>query len=402
MLFNYRAIDKDGHEREGTVEALSRDVAISLLQQRALIISSIQSAEKKPLLSIQFSFFKHVSSHDIVLLSRQIATLFGAQVSALRVFRLLASEVENKHLADILSSVADDIQGGSPISRALSRHPEAFSMLYVNMVRVGEEAGKLPETFGYLADYLDRSDEVLSKAEHALVYPAFVIAAFVGVMILMMTLVIPRVAKILTDSGQDLPIYTKIVLAISSFFVNYGLFLLIVLAVGLFFAVRAARGPAGKLFFEGIKFAIPFVGNLYKKLYLARMVDNFSTMLIAGVSIIEAVNITSSVMDSSTYEQILLQVSDDIKGGKPMSDSLAKHEEVPAIMIAMIRTGEETGELGNILQALGKYYNREVTTAVDTLLGLIEPIMILLLGGSVGVLLAAVLLPIYNLAGAAS
>jgi type IV pilus assembly protein PilC len=265
---------------------------------------------------------------------------------------------------------------------------------------VGEEAGKLPESFGFLADSLDRSNEVLSKAQHALIYPAFVIAAFIGVMVLMLTLIIPRVGAILASSGQELPLYTRMVLGLSSFLIHYGLFILIAIAIGLFFVVRSMRTEAGKLFFDGLKLSIPFIGNLYQKLFLSRMADNFSTMLLAGVPIIEAVNITATVVGNPTYESILREASDEIRGGKPMSEALNKHEEIPAIMIAMIRTGEETGELGSILIALSKFYRREVTQAIDTLLSLIEPAMILLLGLGVGILLASVLLPIYNLAGA--
>src|SRR6185437_1681578 len=210
MLFSYRALDQDGHEREGTVEALSMDAAVSTLQRRSLIVSSITPAEKKSPLEIDIPLFKSVSNKEIVILSRQIATLFEAQVSALRVFRLLASEVENKKLAEILTHVADDLQGGSPISKALSRYPKVFTPFYVNMVKSGEEAGKLSEIFGYLADYLDRTYEVMSKAQNALIYPAFVIVVFVVVMALMMTMVIPNISKIITESGQPIPIYTQI------------------------------------------------------------------------------------------------------------------------------------------------------------------------------------------------
>lgn len=399
MLFNYKALDTDGHERGGTVEALSMDVAVTTLQRRGLIVSSIEPAQEKSILSMELSFLKTVSNKEIVILSRQIATLFEAQVSALRVFRLLASEVENKYLAEILTQVADDLQGGSPISKALARHPKVFSPFYVNMVRSGEEAGKLSDIFGYLADYLDRTYEVMSKAQNALIYPAFVVATFVVVMILMLTLVIPNVSKILVDSGQEIPLYTQIVLAISNVAVNYGAFLLILLVIGGFFAFRFIQTPAGGLFFDNLKLQTPYIGDLYEKLYLSRISDNFATMLVSGVPVVEAVDITASVVGSATYERILGAVGEDVKGGASISDALAKHEEIPGIMIAMIKVGEETGELGNILTTLAKFYRREVTQAVDTLVDLIEPLMIVFLGLGVGTLLAAVLIPIYNLAG---
>ncbi len=402
MLFNYKALDKDGHERGGTVEALSMDVAVTTLQRRGLIVSSIEPAAEKSILSLDIGLFKTVSNKEIVILSRQVATLFEAQVSALRVFRLLASEVDNKYLAEILTQVADDLQGGSPISKALARHPKVFSAFYVNMVRSGEEAGKLSETFGYLADYLDRTYEVMSKAQNALIYPAFVVVTFVVVMILMLTLVIPNVSKILLDSGQDIPLYTKIVIGLSELIVNYGAFVLILAVVGAFFVYRSLQNPQGRLFFDNLKLQTPYIGDLYEKLYLSRISDNFATMLVSGVPVVEAVDITASVVGSATYERVLAEVGEDVKGGASISDALAKHNEVPGIMIAMIKVGEETGELGNILNTLAKFYRREVTQAVDTLVDLIEPLMIVFLGLGVGTLLAAVLIPIYNLAGSIS
>lgn len=399
MLFSYRALDTDGHERQGSIEALSMDVAVSTLQRRNLIVSSIEPVSKKGELPISFNFLKQVSNKDIVILSRQIATLFEAQVSALRVFRLLAAEVENKHLAEVLTQVADDLQGGSPISKALARHPRVFTGFYVNMVRSGEESGKLSETFGYLADYLDRTYEVASKAQNALIYPAFVIGVFFVVMGLMLTMVIPKVSQILIDSGQEIPIYTKIVIGLSMFLVNYGAFFLVALAAGGFFLFRYAQTPQGRLFFDDLKLELPYIGDLYEKLYLSRIADNFATMLMSGVPVVESVEITASVVGNARYEAVLKDVGEQVKGGASISEALNRHQEVPGIMSAMVRVGEETGELGNILTTLAKFYRREVSNAVDTLVDLIEPMMIVLLGLGVGILLASVLIPIYNLAG---
>lgn len=404
MLFNYRALDPDGLEKEGSIEALSMDVAVSTLQRRNLIVSSIAPSNKKSAFAglDELGIFNRISNKEVVILSRQISTLFEAQVSALRVFRLLAAEVESKPLAAVLTQVADDIQGGSPISKALARHPRVFSSFYSNMVRSGEESGKLSETFIYLADYLDRSYEVASKAQNALIYPAFVIGVFFVVMGLMLTMVIPKISAILTDSGQKIPVYTQAVIGLSNFLVHYGFLILIAILVGLFFSWRTLQTPSGRLMFDSIKLDIPYLGDLYQKLYLSRIADNFATMLVSGVPVVEAVEITASVVDSPIYQHILLQVGEDVKGGASISDALARHEEIPGIMSAMVRVGEETGELGKILSTLAKFYQREVSNAVDTLVGLIEPMMIVLLGLGVGTLLASVLIPIYNLAGSIS
>lgn len=401
MLFIYSAIDKDGHEKEGTIDALSMDVAVAALQRRELVISSIRPVGKGSLLSMQITLFQSVSNKEVVILSRQIATLFTAQVSALKVFRLLAAEVDNELLSGILTQISDDLQGGSPISQALSRHPKAFSSFYVNMVRAGEEAGRLSETFNYLADYLDRTYALKSKAQNALIYPAFVISTFIVVMVLMLTFVIPRVSAILVDSGQPIPMYTQVILNLSNFLTHYGILLLILLIGGGMLLFHSLRTGSGRYAYDKLKISIPYLGSLYRKLYLSRIADNFSTMLLAGVPVVDIIDITANIMDNAVYKDILHQARDAVRAGSSISDAFAIHGEyIPKIMTAMIKVGEETGELGNILITLSKFYSREVMNAVDTLIDLIEPMMIVLLGVGVGILLASVLVPIYNLANA--
>ena len=285
-------------------------------------------------------------------------------------------------------------------SGALSKHSKIFSQFYVNMVKSGEESGKLDETFLFLADYLDRTYEISSKARNALIYPAFVFLTFIVVMVLMLTLVIPKIGNILTDSGQELPLYTKAVVALADFFVNYGIFLLALLAVGGFFTFRWVRTAIGRTSLDRTKISVPALGNLYTKLYLSRIADNLSTMLSSGIPMIRAIEITASVVDNAVYEQILTKSVQSIKAGSSVSETLGQYPEIPGIMIQMIKVGEETGELGNILKTLSKFYRREVENAVDTLVNLIEPIMIVMLALGVGVLLASVLMPIYNISSA--
>lgn len=402
MLFSYHAIDQDGHERDGTIEAPSQDIAVSALQRRNLVISRIDSSDKKSIFerSFELPFTHRISNKEVVILSRQIATLFEAQVSALRVFRLLGAEVENDALATILTAVGDDLQSGTSISQALARHPKVFTTFYVNMVRAGEESGKLSETFVYLADYLDRTYEIVSKAENALIYPAFVIVVFFSVMALMLTLVIPKISAVLVDSGQAIPPFTAFIIGLSNFLVHYGFLIFIALGAGGVYLWQIGKTAKGKLVLDKLKLSVPYVGDLYSKLYLSRISDNLATMLLSGVSMVESIDITASVVGNAAYEEILSLVALDVKNGASISASLNKYEEIPGIMIAMTKVGEETGELGKILSTLAKFYNREVSNAVDTLVGLIEPIMIVMLGLGVGVLLTAILMPIYNLAGA--
>ena len=400
MLFKYTTVNDAGEKSDGTIDAFNADVAIVSLQRRGLIVVSIEPAKKSSLLNFNITIFERVTNREIVILSRQIATLFGAQVSAVRIFRMLAQEAESPLLQRTLTEVVDDLQGGNMISKALSKHPKVFSPFYVNMVRSGEESGKLDRTFNYLADYIDRTYEVTMKARNALIYPAFVMTVFVVVMILMLVLVIPNITKILVEAGGEIPIYTKIVIGISEFFINYGIFLAIALLVGGTALWRYSLKGRGKLAKDQMKLLIPYIGNLYRKLYLSRLSDNLSTMILSGISMVRSIEITATTIDNVVFENILNEAAQSIKAGRSVSEVLSKYDEIPSILTQMIKIGEETGELGVILDTLSKFYRREVLEAVDTLVRLIEPAMIVLLALGVGVLLTSVLMPIYNIAGA--
>lgn len=397
-LFTYTALDAEGNERQGTIDAVNMDIAIAALQRRGLVISGIDPTEAPTLLSRRFSFFDRVTTADIVMLSRQITTLFEAQVSALRAFRLLAAEARTPVLGEKLTAIGNDLQSGSSISAALARHPDVFTPFYVNMVRAGEESGKLDETFAFLADYLDRNYELTQKARNALVYPAFIMLTFVVVMVLMMTLVIPNLANMLQETGQDIPLYTKIVIGLSQFITRYIILILILLVVGAVFLYRFSRTARGKEVLSRARLEMPAIGNIYRKIFLSRIADNLSTMLRSGIQVLRGLEITGLVVGDAVYEKILADAATDVKGGQPLSEAFRKHPEIPGIIVAMVKIGEETGNMGKILETMARFYRREVNNAVDTLVGLIEPLMIVILAVGVAILLASVLLPIYNIA----
>ncbi|MDD5068132.1 MAG: type II secretion system F family protein [Candidatus Pacebacteria bacterium] len=401
MLFNYTSVDTKGQSIPGSIEAVNIDVAINSLQRRGLTVSSITPADKpQGFLKHNISLFDRVSNGEVVILSRQISTLFEAQVSALRVFQLLGEQQENPVLKKALLEVSTDIQGGSTISKALAKFPKIFSDFFVNMVVSGEESGKLDMTFQFLADYLDRSYAVTMKARNALIYPAFIIVTFFSVMILMFTMVIPRISSILIDSGQAIPFVTRVIITISSFLVNYGVFAVIILIICGILLFRFFRTDAGSMSLARFKITMPYIGTLYKKLYLSRIADNLNTMILSGIPMLRVLEITTAVVGNRVYEDILKRCYEAVKAGSALSDALARSPEIPGIMMQMIKVGEETGELGNIMKTLAKFYQREVETTVDTLVDLIEPAMIVVLGAGIGFLLVAVLLPIYNLSSA--
>lgn len=401
MLFNYEAITETGEKKNGAVDAVSKDLAILSIQRRGLIISSIKEAGRGEGIFQNITLFggENIRLKDIVIMSRQISTLFDSQVSALKAFYLLSENTTNKALSKILNEVAEDIKGGIYISQALSKHKGVFSDFYVSMVKAGEESGKLTQTFSYLADYLDRQYQLTAKTKNALIYPAFVISVFIIVMAMMFLFIVPKLAAIIEESGVTVPFFTKIIMFLSDFLVNYGIFILVALVAFVAYIVHFSRTDNGKIYFDRLKISLPVFRNIYTKLYLSRISDNLNTMLSSSIPIVRAIELTSAIVENRIYEDILKNVATLVKEGSSLSEAFARHPEIPSIMHGMIKVGEETGSIGNILKTLGTFYAREVNDAVDTMVSLIEPIMIIMLGLGVGVLLASILMPIYNIAG---
>ena len=360
MIFKYEAITNTGEKKVGSIDASSKDSAVAAIQRRGYIVSSIQEEGiRNGIFKLSF-FQKKIKMKDVVIMSRQISTLFEAQVSALKAFHLLSSNTENPALVKVLSTISSDIESGISISEALSRHPEVFSVFYVNMVKAGEESGKLTQTFSYLAEYLDRQYQLTSKTKNALIYPSFVIGVFFVVMILMFVFIVPRLAAIIKDSGQAIPFSTKIVFALSDLLINYGLFVFIGVCAFAFYIYRMTKTEAGMKYLDSIKISIPVMKNIFIKLYLSRIADNLDTLLSSGVTIIRSMELTSIIVGNRVYEDILKDATEKVKSGSSLSEAFGSYPEIPPIMVGMIHVGEETGSLGNILKTLGKFYNREV------------------------------------------
>src|SRR3989344_6069064 len=293
MLFYYKAVSKNGDETEGSIESSSVDSAISLLQKKDLIIVDIKSAEPETSFKFRFPFTSGIKMKDVVILSQQLSTLIGANVPILTTFRLVASETESSALQGHLTQVVDDIQSGMNISQAMAKHPNVFSNFYVNLIKAAEESGKLPETFKFLSDYLERSYQLIQKARNALVYPIFVVIIFTLVMILMLVMVIPQLTGILLESGQDIPVFTQIIISTSNFFVDYGLILFFLLIVFVVLVWRYSKTESGHLALDRFKLSIPYVGNLYRKIYLSRITDNLNMMLESGIPVIRSMEIAA-------------------------------------------------------------------------------------------------------------
>lgn len=400
MQFKYKARTGEGEGTDGVIEAASLDLAVSSLQRRNFLVLSIEPVEEGGAASRVAEWlgvFGSIPVQDVVILTRQLSTLFEAKVPVVESFKIIIGETENKRLRRQLSDLLDEVQGGMAMSQAMARHPEVFSRFYVAMIRSGEESGKLEEIFRFLADYLERSFELTRKARNALIYPAFVLSAFVIVMTLMLVFVIPNLATILIESGQAIPIYTRAVIGISSFFRSFGVAFLALLAVLGVFLARYAKTNSGRIYFSRIMISAPIMGGLYKKIYLSRIADNLHTLLSGGITVVRALEITSEVVGNEIYRRILLDSMETVKGGSMISDALSKYEDIPTLLSQMIRIGEETGKLDYILKSVANFYRRDVDNFIDNLVSLIEPVLIVVLGLGVGILVASVLIPIYNI-----
>lgn len=395
--YEYKARTKEGEMRSGMIDTSSEEAALTLLQQNSLMVISIKEKSKPGLFNIKLG--GKVKYKDVVIFSRQMSTLFEAHIPMTQALKTLMSESTKASMREIIAEVLDDITGGLSLSQALAKHGDAFSPFYVNLIRSGEESGKLQEVFSYLADYMERSYYLSSKAKNALIYPAFIMAAFFGVMIVMLVVVIPRLTSIFKETGQEVPLYTQAVIAASDFLRNYGLFILLFVIAAVIFVWKWSQTKAGTSFFNKLQLKVPVMGELYIKLYMARLTDNLHTLIISGIPILKALSITSDIVGNVVYKTAVEQAIESVKAGSSISAAFEKTPEIPTLLTQMIKIGESSGKLDFILSNIAKYYQREVDSVVDNLVALIEPALIIFLGIGVGVLVGSVMVPLYNMVG---
>jgi len=401
MEFNYVARTKQGEMQTGIVEAASRSGALETLQSRGLILLDLRAGTSGgSIFSMKLKIFQRVKLKEMTTFSRQLATLVSAQVPLLSSLQTLAKQTENEYFRDIILEVANDVEGGAVLSKALSRHPKVFSNFFVNMVKAGEASGGMENSLNYLADYLEKQHDLNNKVRGALMYPAFVIGAFAIIATLMMILVVPKLTGFLAETGQELPWMTKVVMGISSFLTNWWwLFLMFLVGVFFYFSYILKNSPMARQQWDTVKIHLPLFGKqVFQKIYVTRIADNLSTLIQGGLSILQALQVTSEVVGNVVYQKIVTEAKEDVRIGNTLSSSFSKHKEIPSMVTQMIATGEQTGSLDIILKKLGQFYNKEIDTTVATISQLIEPIMILAIGGAVAVLVAAILMPIYNIA----
>ena len=394
MFFTYKVIDKKGTDIEGRVEATNRTLAITALLNKGYTVVSLDE-EKQSVLEI--SFFQRVKTRDLVIFSRQIATLFEAEISALRAFNLVAENVQNKYFQDILRDIARKVEEGFSVERAFEQHKDVFGDFFVAVVGVGERSGTLPRSFTYLAEYTERNADIVARLRKALTYPIFIIITFVVVMILMLVTVIPQISSILIQSGTELPAITKVVIGLSEFFQNNILFISIGAVGGIIGFIYWARTKDGRAALDDIIVTAPLIGKLFRSFYLVRFTNNFSVMLSSGVSVIVSLQTIGRVMGNKTYSRLVEEIEGQMRQGTTLSAALENQTLVSRNVMQIIKVGEETGKLAQMLKVIANFYEKQMQTTIDTLLDLIQPIVIVLLGTSVGLLIGSVIVPIYSI-----
>lgn len=400
MKFIYQAKNREGQLKRGFVVAATEAKAEQLLTDNGFIIISLK-VQSESLVTRFNPFGKRISYKDLVLFSRQLSTLISARVPILQALRILQNQVTSKGLLAILRDLVTSIENGESFSLALSKHPEAFGNIYVSLVRSGEVSGSVAQSLNYLADQLEKDYQLRSKVKSALTYPLFVLVALCIVGFLMFKFVLPKLTMVLKEQGGELPGISLAIIGATDFFEVYWWVVLLVLAaiiIGIRFFLRTV---AGRYHWDAIKIRLPVVGDIFVKVYLARFSRNLATLVAGGIPIIQAIKIISDIIGNVIYRDILLRVADQVTNGKSISESLAGDKEFPPLVTQMIKVGEQTAELDSILTKLAEFYEKEVDAKVGVLSTLLEPVIMIVLGAAVGLLVAGILLPIYNLASTA-
>jgi type IV pilus assembly protein PilC len=400
MKFKYLVRTQQGEIQAGTIEAPNQSVALKTLQDHGLIVIRFEKDEKTSLFAKRIKFFERVKRKEIFIFFRQLAILVEADVPLVQSLKSLGQQAEVGYFKEIIFNVANEVDGGMAFSKALAKYPKIFSSFTINLIKTGEVSGQLQESLTYLADHLEREYYLISRIRGAMTYPIFILGAFLIVGVLIMVLVMPQLTSILVEAGQDLPWSTKVVIAASEFTRNQGWIILLFL-VGLGIASwRYHKTEQGKAIWDTAKLKIPIFGKILQKTYLAQLADNLSALIKGGVSVIQALNITGQVINNVVFQRIIFHARDEVKVGRSISSTLKEHEEIPPLFFQMVKTGEKTGKLDAILEKLSIFYNKEVENVVDNLTQLIEPVLIVGLAIGVSILVFAVFMPIYNLAGA--
>lgn len=397
-LYTYNATRKDGSHYEGTREARSRTVLFSELRREGETVISV--SEHKHTFSFQplMNYFQSVSMTDKIAFVRNLSSMIQAGLPLSRSLSILERQTHNKKFKSVIVSVNDEIQKGSPLHTALAKYPVIFSPLLVSMVRAGEETGGLALSLSAVGVQMERSHALAKRVRGALIYPSIVVLAMIGIGILMLLYVVPTLSATFKELNIDLPVSTRFILSASDFLVQHTLQ---ALAYGAGIATLAwafLRTRRGKRTLEFCILRIPIIGGIFIETNAARTARTLSSLLSAGVSALPALSITRDVLQNSYYKEVLAEAGASVEKGRPLSESFLRREDIfPIIFSEMIAVGEETGQHSQMLLRVAEFYEMEVEQKTKDISTIIEPFLMLAIGGGVGFFAVAMISPIYSI-----
>ncbi|MFO8061881.1 MAG: type II secretion system F family protein [bacterium] len=391
--FKYKGRNVKGQVIQETIEAKNADEAKSILKARNIQVISLS----RDWASMEIKFGSGVSTSDITLFTRQFATMITAGLPLLQCLKILEEQVENKNFQSVIKRIISDVEGGSTLADAMRKQKGVFTDLYTNMVEAGEEGGALDTILGRLAEYMEKTEALTRKIKGALVYPAVIVTVSVIAMAVLLIFVIPVFAEMFTSFGGSLPLPTQIVMNLSEF-LQKNILIIIVVVIAFAVAYRFYRAtPQGKMLTDRIFLKTPVFGNLIQKQSIARFSRTLATLLSSGVNIISALETTGRTSGNAVVETAIMKARSSIQEGESISNPLSKEPVFPPMVVQMIRIGEETGGLEDMLVKVADFYDEEVDAAVETLMSALEPIIIVFLGAGIGGIVMAMYLPMFQM-----
>lgn len=399
--FVYIASNSQAKTISGSLEASDRSAVLAALTKQGLRPISIKEGGKASSFSLGDFFGKDkVKSDDLVMFTRQLSAMVSAGVPLLRALSSLEQHAESPSLKKVTGGIIRDVQDGAPLADALSKYPNTFNDVYVNMVRAGEAAGILDDILKRIALQQEKNATMRKKIKSAMTYPMVLIGITIMAFFGLMIFVIPQIGKILKDLGgedAELPILTQAMLGLSGFLTTYWYIILPLTVAGVVLLLRYIKTPKGKAQFHRLVLKIPAIKTIVTKVAVARFARTFAALMGAGVAVLESLSVTSRAIGNVVYEEILIDAAEQVKNGATLSSIIEKDEHFPAIVAQMLAVGEETGQTDTVLIKVADFYEEEVDVAIDGLSSIIEPVMIVVMGGMVGLIAASVMQPIASL-----
>ena len=401
-VFKYTARNAQGKTVQGTMDVGSQDALVRSLRTQGLLVTSVSEAARKGKSQGIRNWGVKVKLDDLIVFSRQLATMVGAGLPLIESLDVLSQQMENPVLRDVILTVQKDVEAGSTLTNAIEKHPKVFSQLYVSMVKAGEASGMLDGILTQLATYLEKTGALVRKVKGAMVYPSVVSSIAILITIFIMVVIIPKFENIYKSMNVALPFATQVLLGISRLLVHY-FWAFLILAIGGGYAFsRYIKTEKGRLWFDNLKLNMPILGDLFRKVAVAKFTRTLSTLVRSGVNIITALEIVGKTSGNVVIERAVTKTKMSIQEGESISAPLTQTGVFPPMVTRMIAVGERTGALEEMLQKIADFYEEQVDAAVSALTSLIEPILIVFMGVVIGGIVICMYLPIFNLVNAVS